>query len=80
MRIYISKPRLKLIFWVPTAFLHWKWLWNKILSNIDSIESKELIGLLPILIKGVKVYQKEYGHFDLIHIKSRDGIMVKIRV
>lgn len=80
MRVYISKHRIKILIWLPTCIFHWKWLWNKILSNANSIEDKEIMKLVPFIIEGCKFYKKKYGHFNLVNVKSKDGTIVKIKM
>ncbi len=80
MKISISRPRFKLFFWVPTSILRWKWVWRKIVSCADYVEYDEIVNLLPFLLKGLKMYIKKNGHFNLVDVKTADGTKVKIKV
>lgn len=80
MKIYISRPRLKLFFWVPTSILRWKWMWKKMVSCADYVEYDELVELLPSVVKGIKKYIKTNGHFYIVDVQATDGTKVKIKV
>lgn len=80
MKISISRPRLKLFFWVPTSILRWKWVWKKIVSCADYVEYEEIVALLPFILKGLKKYIKNCGHFYLVDVVATDGTKVKIKV
>ncbi len=81
MKIYISKRRRFVIYlWVPTRFVTSKWLWKRILSQVDSVDIEEIVSLMPYLLKGVKKYTSKQGHFDLINIKTSVGVKVYIRI
>ena len=80
MKVSISRPRLKLFFWVPTSILRWKWMWKKIVSCADYVEYEEIVALLPFILKGLKKYIKNYGHFYLVDVVATDGTKVKIKV
>lgn len=81
MKIYISKRhRFVLYLWLPTAFIKSKWLWKKILSQAENVDSKEIVALLPYLSKGLKSYISKRGHFDLVNVRSSVGVKVRIRI
>lgn len=80
MRIRISKRSYRFIFWVPTWFIRSKWFFRRIIKWEDEIEKEKFISFLPILTRELKRYVKIMGHFDLIDVKTSDGVRIYIRV
>ncbi|MDE6241055.1 MAG: hypothetical protein K2M08_01395 [Anaeroplasmataceae bacterium] len=50
------------------------------MSCADYVEYDEIVNLLPFLLKGLKMYIKKNGHFNLVDVKTADGTKVKIKV
>lgn len=80
MKIYIKDaegPCFK--FYLPTSLLKNKLFRNIILKNNYDLDD-DFINSIPIIYKHLKSFIKEYGHFNLIEIKSSDSNLVIIRV
>ncbi len=79
MRISLHSHKWKLYFWVPNAMIHWKWLWKQGLKTAKEINYEEILLFLPLIKKTLDQYKRKYGHINIIDVKTKTGIKVKIR-
>ncbi len=67
--------------WLPLGALRWRFIYRMIDKNEHStFDFNELLNIAKPLLKAIRTYVRQHGHFDLVKIEDHEGTKIQIRI